>query len=271
MIQEARKNCAAKNVRNVDFVTSDDDLKLITGSFDLVHSYNVLQHIPIGRGLVLTDRLLSLVKPGGVAVLHYSLHRTLSVAKACAYAMKHHVPFGRVAMNLLQARKWDTPAMQMNNYSLANILAVFEKRDMENFVVVRNSAPAFSADICAPDKASAIFSARFPTHEFRFRGRASNFAIAASMPMRSASTASTAWAIGMSTALRWRDRPARRGEDALGELPVRPRGGDLLAAPQREAEGEIARLVRGAGRAPDRPGRRGRRASRVGAISAAEA
>ena len=28
------------------------------------------------------------------------------------------------------------PAMQMNNYSLAEILAVFEKRDMENFVVV---------------------------------------------------------------------------------------------------------------------------------------
>jgi 2-polyprenyl-3-methyl-5-hydroxy-6-metoxy-1,4-benzoquinol methylase len=136
MIQEARKNCAAKNVRNVDFVNSDDDLKLITGSFDLVHSYNVLQHIPIARGLVLTDRLLSLVKPGGVAVLHYSLHRTLSAAKACAYAMKHHVPFGRVAMNLLQSRKWDMPAMQMNNYSLAEILAVCEKRDMENFVVV---------------------------------------------------------------------------------------------------------------------------------------
>ena len=78
MIQEARRNCAAKNIRNVDFVRSDDALRLVAGTFDFVHSYNVLQHIPITRGLALTDRLLSLLKPGGVAVLHYSIRRTLS-------------------------------------------------------------------------------------------------------------------------------------------------------------------------------------------------
>ena len=136
MIEEARKNCAGAGARNVDFVISDDALTLVKGSFDLVHSYIVLQHIPVARGLALTNRLLSLVNPGGVAVLHYSLHRTLSFAKASAYALKHHVPFGRLAMNVLQSKKWNTPAMQMNNYPLTELLAVFERRNMEDIIVI---------------------------------------------------------------------------------------------------------------------------------------
>jgi 2-polyprenyl-3-methyl-5-hydroxy-6-metoxy-1,4-benzoquinol methylase len=155
MIAEARKNCAANGVGKVDFVLSDNDLRSLTGSFDLIHSYIVLQHIPVVRGLALTDRLLSLVNPGGVAVLHYSLQRTLTFPKACVYAMKHHVPFGRVAMNLLQSRKWDTPAMQMNNYPLADILAVFDKRQMADIIVVpEQQVSALTASIFARRAAS---------------------------------------------------------------------------------------------------------------------
>lgn len=136
MIAEARRNCAKAGVGNVDFVMSDDALTAVAGSFDLVHSYNVLQHIPVERGLALTDRVLAMLSPGGVAALHYSVQRTLSPARAFAHAMQHHVPFSRVPMNLVRGKAWDAPAMQLNNYPVAEIIRVFEKNGLADIVVI---------------------------------------------------------------------------------------------------------------------------------------
>jgi SAM-dependent methyltransferase len=136
MIAEARRNCVRADVDNVDFALSDDSLSAVSGRFDLVHSYIVLQHIPVGRGLAMTERMLDLLEPGGVAVLHYSLQRTLSPVRAMTYALKHHVPLGRNLMNLLQGKPWDLPAMQMNNYPLARIIAAFERHGLADIAVI---------------------------------------------------------------------------------------------------------------------------------------
>lgn len=136
MIAEASRNCAKSDVRNVDFAMSDDGLTAVNGSFDLVHSYIVLQHIPVERGLALTERMLARLRPGGVAALHYSLQRTLSPALAFAYAVQHRVPLGRGAMNLVRGRRWNAPIMQMNNYRLADIVRVFEKNGLTDIVII---------------------------------------------------------------------------------------------------------------------------------------
>ncbi len=136
MIAEAKQNCVHHNVQNVSFAKSDDALSAVQGRFDLIHSYIVLQHIPIQRGLALTDRMLGLLNPGGIAALHYSTERTLSPLKTIAYALKHDVPLGRNLMNLLQRRKWDAPAMQMNNYKLSDIIRIFEKNGMSDIAIV---------------------------------------------------------------------------------------------------------------------------------------
>jgi len=153
MIHEAQKNCANAELSNTSFVLSDDALSAVSGSYDLVHSYIVLQHIPIARGLEITRRLLRLLKPGGVAALHYSLQRTLTPTKAFAYAMKHHIPFGRIAMNVIQGKALSAPAMQMNNYSLIDLLALFEDSGMENVVVMpEQHESALTARILAQKK-----------------------------------------------------------------------------------------------------------------------
>lgn len=135
MIAEARENCVDAGVSNAQFVLSDDGLTRLAGAFDLVHSYIVLQHIPVGRGLALTAQMLSRLAPGGVACLHYSLQRTLPPARELVYALKHRVPFGRLVMNLLQRRPWDAPAMQMNNYPLARILQIYAQHGLEDVFV----------------------------------------------------------------------------------------------------------------------------------------
>ena len=136
MNAEARLNCGTAGVGNAAFAISDDELSGVAGSFDLVHSYIVLQHIPIERGLALTARMLERLAPGGVAALHYSLERTLPPARALVYFLKHHAPLGRNVMNLLQRRRWDAPAMQMNNYPLARILRVFEQHGVGDIAIV---------------------------------------------------------------------------------------------------------------------------------------
>lgn len=135
MIAEARENCLDSGVANAEFVLSDDRLSQVSGAFDLVHSYIVLQHIPVERGLALTREMLSRLAPGGIACLHYSLQRTLPPARALVYALKHSVPGGRGLMNLLQRRAWNAPAMQMNNYSLARILEEYAAQGLEDIFV----------------------------------------------------------------------------------------------------------------------------------------
>lgn len=136
MIAEARRNCANAGVHNVEFVMSDDMLSAVRGPFDLVHSRIVLQHIPIDRGLALTNRMLSLLNPNGVAMLHFSLQRTLTPLGALVSAIKNHIPLGRNVANLLKGRDWNRPGMQMYNYPLTEIVRTFEKNRLADVIVL---------------------------------------------------------------------------------------------------------------------------------------
>lgn len=70
MLAEAGRNCAARGIGNVALVLSDDSLTHAQGSFDLVHSTIVLQHIEITRGRALFASLVDKIAPGGCGALH---------------------------------------------------------------------------------------------------------------------------------------------------------------------------------------------------------
>lgn len=135
MLEEAQKNCYSQNVHNVDFVISDDNLSRINNSFDLVHSYIVLQHIPLRRGIKLFERLVEVVKPGGVGVLHINFARKTSLLrKTVNLFRKNFTPF-HYLVNILQSQPWDEPFLQMNNYNLNQIMDVLFSHDIRNVVV----------------------------------------------------------------------------------------------------------------------------------------
>lgn len=104
MLEEARENCDEMNVRNIFLIQSDDVLSQVAGQFDLVHSQHVLQHIPVSRGLSISRKLLSLVAPGGFAMLHYSIQSDFLLSRKLAYYIKHSVPFGINILNILQGK-----------------------------------------------------------------------------------------------------------------------------------------------------------------------
>jgi len=59
MLAEARRNMEEMNIANVTLVGSDDRLSQVPGSYDLVHSHIVLQHIPVRRGMGMIGELLA--------------------------------------------------------------------------------------------------------------------------------------------------------------------------------------------------------------------
>jgi SAM-dependent methyltransferase len=75
MLAEARRNCARFGITNAELVRSDDALTEVEGTFDLVHSTIVLQHIESERGLDLIARLVERITPGGAAAIHVTYGR----------------------------------------------------------------------------------------------------------------------------------------------------------------------------------------------------
>ncbi len=78
MLHEARSNAAHEQPLNIEFLKSDDALSLLAGEFDFVHSFIVLQPIPISRGERIVHHLLTRLAPGGVAALQVPFARHVS-------------------------------------------------------------------------------------------------------------------------------------------------------------------------------------------------
>ena len=121
MLAEAAKNARQHELDGVEFVLSDDSLGRLAGNFDFIHSYIVLQHIPVLRGEKIIVQLIRRLAPGGVAALHVPFARPVNRTRAIAAFLRAKLkPIHRVA-NMLQRRPWNEPLMQMNRYNL-NVL-----------------------------------------------------------------------------------------------------------------------------------------------------
>jgi 2-polyprenyl-3-methyl-5-hydroxy-6-metoxy-1,4-benzoquinol methylase len=109
MLRKAQERCEQVGIKNVTLVKGDDQLSQISGGFDLITSYIVLQHIPVDRGLRLFCRLVELLNDGGVGALHFTYSRADAgpdVARAESAKMQ------------ASARPSAEPIMQMNGYDL---------------------------------------------------------------------------------------------------------------------------------------------------------
>lgn len=128
MIAEAQRNCAAANVRNVTFVESDDSLSRIQGTFDLVHSYIVLQHIPWRRGRIILQALADRVAPGGnLAVQILTGHDASPITRGLV-RLRYAFPPANWLRNLLRGRPMFEPAMQLHMYDLDVVRRDLEQR-----------------------------------------------------------------------------------------------------------------------------------------------
>jgi 2-polyprenyl-3-methyl-5-hydroxy-6-metoxy-1,4-benzoquinol methylase len=135
MLQEARRNAQDANLGHIDFVLSDDQLSRLDGAFDFVHSFIVLQHIPVARGEVIVRRLMESLAPGGVAALQLPFARRSGVLRNLANYTRVHVRPVHMLGNLLQGRPWNEAPMQMNRYDLNKLFVILHECGLARVIV----------------------------------------------------------------------------------------------------------------------------------------
>ena len=130
MLEEARKHVSRFNGR-VLLVRSDDELSKVQGSFDLIHSVIVFQHIPKARGLKIVSALLSRLNQGGVAVLHFQFSRNASLISKVLHLVRRILPGVHPVLNVVRGRPFRDPIMEMNCYEIDNLLTTFSRHGIE--------------------------------------------------------------------------------------------------------------------------------------------
>jgi len=137
MLHEAQARCDSLGLSNVRFEKSDDQLSRVSGSFDLINSYIVLQHIPPQRGEVLSKHLVERLSDGGVGVLHFVYHverrsrrpklRSIVESWGLYPAFSAVRRIGSRLARLVPRRVSGTPEMQMNAYDLNSLFLGLQK------------------------------------------------------------------------------------------------------------------------------------------------
>ena len=133
MRKESVINCERAGLENVTVSASDDCLSALTGTYDLIHSFIVFQHIPRERGERLIEQLLEYLSEGGIAALHVTFDWEAGLLQRLAYFCRHHVPLAHPIMNLLRGRRASEPRMQMNLYNLNRLFRIMSRQGVSEF------------------------------------------------------------------------------------------------------------------------------------------
>ena len=124
MLEEAQRNCEEAGLDNVSLLETSRFLGE-RGSYDLVHSVLVFQHIRPRRGEVLLAELLSRVAPGGFAAIQLMFSERY-IGGALARQLRR-LPLARRAVRMLRGQSFE-PLMEMNPYDLGTVLSIFQDR-----------------------------------------------------------------------------------------------------------------------------------------------
>ena len=137
MLKEAAANCKKYSCDNVTLLQSNDQLSNVDGKFDLIHSFIVLQHIPVERGYQIFDRMLDRLNEGGICALHFTYAKSTDDAykngsgqEVGAKAAKHKLSLPGKVLRLIRRllTKTGEPEMQMNSYDMNHLLAQIQSR-----------------------------------------------------------------------------------------------------------------------------------------------
>jgi SAM-dependent methyltransferase len=148
MLEECRRACASRGLDNVTLCDRIPD-----GTFDLVHSVLVLQHLPVSEGYRAIERLLGALAPGGTIALHVTLPPP---ALSRLFYGAINLPLVGNAWNVLRGRPWSYPSMQMNGYRLDRVLALAARRG------AMRSAIAYAPAAHVRDPDSVLIVATLP-------------------------------------------------------------------------------------------------------------
>ena len=125
MLEETRKNCAVLDVTNVELQDDADFAAAETETYDLVHSYIVLQHIDPKIGNDLIRKMIERLVPGGVGMLHITYFDPSPTGRKLRFRIYRDVPFVHRIMNAVRGK--NEPIMPMYEYDLGVIFRMLHE------------------------------------------------------------------------------------------------------------------------------------------------
>ncbi|HEX8676722.1 MAG TPA: class I SAM-dependent methyltransferase [Segetibacter sp.] len=128
MLAEAEKNLKERKLNNVTLIQSADITNLkFPEPFDFVHTYIVLQHIPVKLGYPIIDKLIDSVREDGYGMIHFTYANYMSRFMNKKYMLKAKYKWFHQFSNILKGKSPGAPHMQMNNYDLPHVFNIVKK------------------------------------------------------------------------------------------------------------------------------------------------
>jgi len=137
MLAEARRNALARGDQNLIYGLSDDASLLRDETYDFVHSYIVLQHIPVRLGEQAIRTLLKVLRVGGYGAIHFTYGEVDANLATMAANVAKRTPLVRNLANVVIGRRWGYPTMQMNAYSIARVVDLLAAAGVHTFTATR--------------------------------------------------------------------------------------------------------------------------------------
>ncbi len=104
MLAETRKNCAELGVANFELLDAVEFWDADSQSYDLVHSYIVIQHIEPKIGYQLMRKIVERLAAGGVGMLHITHFDPTPHWKKIRYRIYRDIPFVHRFLNLIRGK-----------------------------------------------------------------------------------------------------------------------------------------------------------------------
>ncbi len=98
----------------------------IPGSYDLLHSFIVFQHIPVKAGLKRFAELVAKLNPNGIGVIHFVYARPKSFSRRALYHARKWLPGAQALGNIFSSTP-PLPFVQMNPYPLDELLRILQE------------------------------------------------------------------------------------------------------------------------------------------------
>jgi ubiquinone/menaquinone biosynthesis C-methylase UbiE len=137
MLTEARIESKKRGWNNILYDLSTEDSRFATNTYDFIHTYIVLQHIPVPNGENIIEKMLASLKVDGVGAIHITYRTSQGrLTSSAREAIKNFLPL-RTVGNLLRGKRWNYPTMQMNNYKLSKIFDIFSAQGINEFCIYR--------------------------------------------------------------------------------------------------------------------------------------
>lgn len=124
MLTLCARHAKKAGAENITLVQSDDALGGVEGSFDLVNTYIVLQHIPPSRGYRLIQALIDRLETGGVGSIQVTYAKSREYLVHEAPRALYYRRDGDTIVDLLEG-DWSPPegTINMYDYDLNEVMA----------------------------------------------------------------------------------------------------------------------------------------------------